>query len=371
MASKRILSLDVLRGLTVALMIIVNNPGSGAFRFDFLRHSEWNGCTPTDLVFPFFLFCVGASMYFSLRKYTQGLCWPLVRKILVRGVLIWVVGILVGKFPFYHFVKGEWISWDHLRFLGVFPRIALCYVASSFAVLLLKRTSRILMLALLLMASYEAVVYLFGDDTLLGYVGARIDLFLFGDSHVYHGYRGPGGERVAFDPEGLLSTLTAMCNTLLGFLAARYAHLNSRDGFLRLGAMASAGFILALSLNTVCPINKPVWSATYVIYTVSIALTVWMLLHYVLDEREQKPVWCRFFEIFGSNALFSYVLSTCLIKLLVMFRVGESSIYGWWYGVLADATVPVLASLLVPVGVVLAVGCMLYPLYRHHIYIRL
>lgn len=375
--SRRLPSLDILRGLTVALMILVNNPGSWSHKFDFLAHSSWDGCTPTDLVFPFFLFIVGASVWFAFRRYDHRLSRESLRKILRRGLLIWAVGIVVSKFPYYNFPDGEWIGWGNVRIMGVLPRIGLCYMIGSVLVLGLRSTRRIVAAALLLLVGYEVLVYALGDGSLEGYFGAKVDVALFGEEHVYHGYRDAMGQRVAFDPEGLMSTVSAVVNVMLGFLAARMVG-ESRDGsMMRVGVWGGICILAALALNTLLPINKPIWSATYVLYTCGIAAVVWNAVSYLIDRREGVGALGRVFEVFGTNALFAYILSTLFAKLFAQIRVWNAahdalvSPYARWYEMLASATTPEVGSMLCALSLVALCWLATWPLYRKHIYIKL
>lgn len=375
----RLPSLDILRGLTVALMILVNNPGSWSHKFDFLAHSAWDGCTPTDLVFPFFLFIVGASVWFAFRRYDHRLSGEALRKIIKRGLLIWAVGIVISKFPYYDFPGGEWIGWHNVRIMGVLPRIALCYMIGSVLVLSLRSARRIAAAALLLLTGYEVLVYCLGDATLEGFFGAKVDTALFGEEHVYHGYRNAAGERVAFDPEGVMSTMTAVVNVLLGFLAAKCAAGSGdrRSGMMRVGVWGGIGIVAALALNTLIPINKPIWSASYVLYTCGIAAVVWNVVSCLVDRGKGVGAVGRTFEVFGTNALFAYVLSTLFAKLFAQIGVWNAAHdalvtpYARWYEVLASLTTPEVGSMLCALSLVALCWLVTWPLYRKKIYIKL
>lgn len=377
-APGRLPSLDILRGLTVALMILVNNPGSWSHKFDFLAHSSWDGCTPTDLVFPFFLFIVGASIWFAFRRYGHRLSREALRKIVRRGLLIWGVGIVISKFPYYDFLDGEWIGWSNVRIMGVLPRIGLCYMIGSVIVLGLRSTRRIVAAALLLLVGYEVLVYTLGDASLEGFFGTKVDAALFGSEHLYHGYRNAAGESMAFDPEGLMSTMTAVVNVIFGFLAARtIGEGGGRSGMMRVGAWGGIGVLTALALNTLVPINKPIWSATYVLYTCGIAAIVWNVVSYLIDRRGSVGAAGRVFEVFGTNALFAYILSTLFAKLFAQIRVWNAahdalvSPYARWYEMLASCTTPEAGSMLCALSLVALCWLATWPLYRKRIYIKL
>lgn len=269
---KRYVSLDVLRGLTVAMMIVVNNPGSWSKIYLMLRHASWDGCTPCDLVFPFFLFCVGVSMAFALVKYAA-LNADALKKILKRGVLLYLVGLLLTAFPFYpaHMDPAmsfwqNWLEWaSGIRLVGVLPRIAMCYVLASVLALCLKSSKKIACAIGVLSILHVGLLLLFGGPegalTLEGNFARKIDLAVFGENHIYHGYGIP------FDPEGLLGVLTGSCTVLIGYLIGRSIRSGSMEqsqaGVSARIFVISAGLLLAgLALSIVIPINKPLWSVS-------------------------------------------------------------------------------------------------------------
>lgn len=340
---KRYLSLDVLRGVTVALMIIVNNPGSWSNVFPFLSHAAWNGCTLCDLVFPFFLFCVGTSMAFALSKYSS-LSGEAFRKILRRGVLLYLVGIALTAFPFYPSPSRmdpalsfwqNYLAWlSDLRLVGVLPRIAMCYVLASVLVLWLQKNSRIWWAIASLSVLYTGLLLIFagpeGAFSLEGNFARKVDLAILGADHMYGGYRNAAGVSVAFDPEGLLGVLTGTCTVLLGFLtgrlirnsALRYAESgNSQQDMSPMGVVArlytfSAIFLLGgLILSIFVPVNKPLWSVSYVFYAGGWAMFALAFLVYMIDVRGiEKPFFP--FKALGMNALAIFVLSGLLMKVI-------------------------------------------------------
>ena len=222
--TQRYVALDVLRGMTVAGMILVNNPGSWSHIFPPLKHAAWIGCTPTDLVFPFFLFCVGVAMAFSFAKYGDALNKKSAWKLVKRGILIFLVGLGLNMFPFYPtsphdagWTFGQnWVYWlQHVRIFGVLQRIAMCYVLGGFLALLLKKPKRILWGIAGVTFLHWLILYVFGSDpgwsTLEGNISGKIDIALLGENHVYHGYGIP------FDPEGLLGAISGAGTVLLGY----------------------------------------------------------------------------------------------------------------------------------------------------------
>lgn len=331
--TKRYISLDVLRGLTVAFMIIVNNPGSWSNIFPPLKHAAWDGCTPCDLVFPFFLFCVGASMAFAFAKYAS-LTLQVSGKILKRGILLYIVGLLLTAFPFYPAKMNpdlsfweNWLDWaGNLRLLGVLPRIALCYVVGSFLVLLLKKPMRLLFAVVALSVLHVGLLLAFagpeGAFSLEGNFASTVDLAVFGESHIYHGFGIP------FDPEGLFGVLTGTCTVILGYLVGQMIRTSAKRYELihdvsdspvgvsaKLFSLSAGALLFGLVLSLVVPINKALWSASYVIYTAGWAMLVLALLMYLIDVKGwEKPFFP--FKALGMNALALFVLSGLIMRII-------------------------------------------------------
>src|ERR1700743_3734225 len=227
-ASPRFLSLDVFRGMTICFMISVNNPGSD-MAFWPLHHAAWNGFTPTDLVFPSFLFAVGNAMSFAMKRYQQMGNAAVLSKIFKRTALIFLIGYLMYLFPLFKLTDGHWAlsPIGNTRILGVLQRIALCYCFASLMIHYLSKRSVIILSALFLIGYWVILLvfgwfnlHTFGNDadplSMTGNAGFYLDKWLFGDSHLYH------GEGIAFDPEGLLSTLPAIVNVIIGYYAGKF-----------------------------------------------------------------------------------------------------------------------------------------------------
>lgn len=326
LTKERFLSLDVFRGMTICLMIIVNTQGGGATPFAPLQHSHWFGFTPTDLVFPSFLFAVGNAMSFSIKKYEAIGNAAVLRKIFKRTLIIFLLGYLMYWFPFVHQLgNGSWAfkPFSHTRIMGVLQRIALCY---CFAALILhyfsKRTAIILSIVFLL--GYWGLLYAFGDPgaqlTMTGNAVLRLDRFLFGNNHLYH------GEGIPFDPEGVLSTIPAIVNVIGGYLAGDFIQKKGKT-FETLSKLLMWGVILvfvALFWNQVFPIGKKIWTSTFVLYTVGIDFMILPLLIYAVEIKNWKRG-VTFFDIFGKNPLLIYLLSELLIVVLFMIPMGSDS----------------------------------------------
>jgi len=359
--AQRYLSLDVLRGMTIALMIVVNTPGSWEAVYAPFRHAAWHGFTITDLVFPTFLFVVGNAMSFSMKKMEQQDEKVFLGKVLKRTALIFLIGLLLNCFPFVTRVNGELAIFDFasLRIMGVLQRIALCYGIASLVIYYFKTRGAIVFSVLALLI-YWALLYFFGDApdpyTLEGNAALKFDQLLIPDRNVYKGYGIP------FDPEGLLSTLPAIVNVIAGFLAGMFIQKKGNQlGTVR--TLALAGVVLtALGLlwNVFFPINKPIWTSSYVLYTVGLDLIILAVLMLVIEVANLKG-WTYFFEVFGRNPLFIYILSGVIVRILSLIRINDQSLSGWIYqNVFASVWEAKNASLLFAVSYMLVlwgIGC--------------
>ncbi len=336
-AAGRFLSLDVFRGLAVALMIVVNTPGPGAHPYPWLIHAKWFGFTAADWVFPSFLFAMGCGMAFSFGKpLSHG---AFAGKVLRRAALIFLFGFLMYWYPFVHRVDSAWamIPFADTRVMGVLQRIALCYALAAFAVRYLN-PRRLVSLSVLLLAGYWAILLAYGDpsDPLskLGNAGTHLDLMVFGRTHLY---RRDGG----FDPEGLLGTLPATVNVIAGYLAARYlSWAPERRRALLL--MALAGLILAcaaVALNPAFPIAKKLWTSSFVLLTVGLDLIVLAGLAAVVEGRTPNPA-VRVFQVFGRNPLVIYLFSELFVTTLRQFEVAPSVDPYDWVGLQFQALAP-------------------------------
>lgn len=309
----RHLALDVLRGMTVCFMIIVNSPGPGASPFSPLEHAAWNGFTPTDLVFPTFLFVVGNAMAFTLPKMQGMATGPFLGRVLRRTLVIFLLGYLMYWFPFVR--QGADGSWSaapisHTRILGVLQRIALCYGIAALLVRYLTPGALRTAGAVLLLGYWGALAW-GGDYSMTGNLGHRIDMALLGENHLYH------GEGVAFDPEGLLSTLPAVVNVLIGYMAGSFVRRSgaSYETVARLALTGAAMVAVAYFWNNLFPINKKLWTSPFVLYTCGLDLVILAGL-VKLTEMAAPPRWTGFFTVFGRNPLVIYLLSELLLTTL-------------------------------------------------------
>lgn len=401
---KRLLSLDILRGITVAGMIMVNNPGSWSHIYAPLRHAAWNGCTPTDLVFPFFVFCMGVAMYISHNKSNFDFNWATARKIVVRGLLIVLIGWALSWYgmALRQFVKGaDFVTaiWSypivHLRYLGVFPRLGIVSMLGGLLLLAFK-PKRILWVSGALMLLYCILQSITNSFELNAQnMESIVDLKLLGDNHIYH-MTNAAGERIGFDPEGVLSTIPCIAHVLIGAWMGKLI-MNEKDLWGKVNRALLAGaimMILGFCLDYAYPINKSMWSASYVLVTCGLASCILGILTWILDIRlpqlnEVQPTtacqkvhhavaknWYKFFETFGVNPLFIYCLSTWFVITIgqIRFTVQDTtySIWGFWYrGCMQPLLGDKGGSLACALSLVLLMWAIGYILYRKKIYIKL
>ena len=362
--SARLMSLDVFRGMTIVFMIIVNTPGTWSHVFPPLRHAAWHGCTPTDLVFPSFLFISGVAMWYSLRKFNFEFSAPSLVRILRRVVLIFAVGLFLTIFP--RFVR----DYGTLRIMGVLQRIALAWGLGAVLVMLVKKNYIWIATAVILLG-YWALMYFFGGSdpySLEGNFARTVDLAVIGENHLYKGFGMP------FDPEGLLSTLPATATVLLGFMTGNLIGTKGAS-WRTAGLMTLIGVLLigaGLVWGQFFPINKPIWTSSYVLYAGGIGMVILAILFIIVDILKLRG-WTGFFNTFGMNALFTYVLAGMFTKTLLAIKIGEVSLYNWIFTHVCSPlfTEQKLASLMFPLMLVLVIWSLGYILYRKKIIIRL
>lgn len=333
----RLRSLDVFRGATVALMILVNNPGSWAHLYPPLAHAPWHGCTATDLVFPFFLFAVGHALALALPGPGPANFWP---RVLKRTALIFAIGLCLNAAPFVRWdAAGELVMKDvaTLRTMGVLQRIALCFGAAAVIVGLGGRRGALVASAVLLLG-YGAACLAWGAPgdpySLQGWFGTALDRALLGEAHLYR------GEGVPFDPEGLASTAPAVVQVLLGWWVGQQLAVGQAGGpadrtgtgrllVLALAFVAAGAALQALGL----PLNKKIWTPSYVLHTTGLAVALLAGCRLLVDLRRRPAElwgWARFFQVFGRNPLFIFVLAGFVPRVLALLR--------WRDGVAADGT---------------------------------
>ena len=327
----RLISLDAFRGATIALMILVNTPGTWGHVYAPLRHAQWHGCTLTDLVFPFFLFIIGVSMRFSFEKYEFCKWGPLFKKVVWRTITIFTIGLLLNAFPF---VRQNW-DWSHFRIMGVLQRIALAYIMTSFIVVRADIIG-IVKISLGLLFGYWILLMGYGwysgldPYALKSNLPLIVDSLILGDNHLY------SGMGIPFDPEGLLSTIPAVVTILIGFLVGTMIKTTTdhEDNAQRMAVLGSTLIILGWIWGFTFPINKQLWTSSYVLFTGGIATLVLSSIIWIVDVKNIKT-WTKPIVIFGANAIFLYAASGIWTKILLKIKFeldGQmTSGYGYLY----------------------------------------
>jgi predicted acyltransferase len=364
----RQISLDVFRGLTLAAMLLVNNPGSWSQVYAPLLHASWHGLTPTDLIFPFFLFIVGAAMYYSMAKFaksteasTQHLPWL---KILKRTTLLFFIGFLLNIYPFLE-PATDW------RIMGVLQRIAICYGIAAILICVLN-LKQVLCCCVILLLGYWGLLNLvslpYGLSSNLVKI---VDVFILGKSHLYQGFG------IAFEPEGILSCLPAIVTVLAGYLTSamlnRYPSAKQQCQLLILwGMMAS---LLGGFWHVLLPINKALWTSSYVLVTCGIAWLVLAVIIYLHDIKQYKR-WFNWAQIYGSNPLFIYVLAWLFAATLPLIHWQNNAdqlvdVQGFVYQGLSAMMPAKLASLIFAVAFVALFYQLAKYLYQRKIFIKL
>ena len=318
--NQRFHSLDVFRGATVALMILVNNPGSWSHMFRPLQHASWHGCTPTDLVFPFFLFAVGNAMAFVLpRLEEKNIFW---QKVLKRSLLIFLIGLFLNWFPFIKYdAEGNLVArpFETLRIFGVLQRIAVSYLFAAIIIHLFKLRGAFVVASFLLLLYWFLCVALNPADpySLAGWFGTRFDLKILGAKHMY------AGEGRPFDPEGIMASIGSIVQVIFGYFVGHYILTKGKTAEM-LNGLFVAGAVLIFTgfmWDMVMPLNKKIWTSSYTIYTTGLALIVLSVLIYLIEFKKSTGGWSSFFDVFGKNALFIFSLSALLPRGLALIRI--------------------------------------------------
>jgi predicted acyltransferase len=375
--SERLLSLDVLRGLTIAFMILVNNNGNEAMAYWPLKHAAWNGFTPTDLVFPTFLFLVGISTVFSTAsRLAKGATrQSLFLHVLRRSILLYLLGLVVNSFPYFHL--------HTMRFYGVLPRIAICYLVTASLYLISSgwRSKATLVLAALigywiLMRFVPVPGYgIPGHDVPLldrdANLTAWLDRQIFSASHLYERTR---------DPEGLLSTLPALATALLGLLTGIWLRTQRTlaEKSVGIGAAGLSGAFLGALWNLSFPINKKLWTSSYVLFAGGLSLLLLALCLLIVDLPEKSPTrasrshFLTPFFVFGMNAISAYVFSELLQSTLSSIHPlqGLNLQQLLYRSILHVVPNQSFASLLYSLGFVAVCWLFISVFYRRGIFIR-
>lgn len=334
---ERFYSLDVFRGATVALMIMVNNPGSWSHIYSPLEHAEWHGVTPTDLVFPFFLFAVGNAFAFvmpRLRAAAPSLFW---QKIIRRTILIFAIGLFLNWIPFVRWQGDSLVfkAWSYadadgnlhgIRIMGVLQRIALAYFFAAVIIYFFRIKGSFYVACLLLLFYWLLCVAMNPSDpfSIYGWFGTDVDKSIFGAHHMWHGeYR--DGKALAFDPEGLMSSFGAIAQVIFGYLCGDYIIKKGKTPEMVNGLfVAGAVFLFAGYVwDFVFPINKKIWTSSYVVYSTGLAMVIIAVMIYLIELKGKHGWLDKFFNVFGKNPLFIFILSAFIPRFTGLIRIPE------------------------------------------------
>ena len=379
-SSPRFLSLDVFRGMTICFMIIVNNPGSNV-SFWPLEHAPWHGFTPTDLVFPSFLFAVGNAMSFAMKRYQEIGNAAVLSKIFKRTVLIFLIGYLMYWFPFFRVEQGHWSlsPIGNTRIMGVLQRIALCYCFASLMIHFFSKKTVYILSALFLVGYWVILLVFgwinlhhFGNDadplSLTGNAGIYLDKWLFGEAHMYH-----GEQHMAFEPEGLLSTIPSIVNVIIGYYTGKFIqdHGKSYATISKLLLTGCLFIFIAICWDSVFPMNKKIWTSSFVFITTGLDLVIISFLLYALEVNNwNKGNWTRFFVVFGKNPLFIYLVSEVLLTMLGWIVISKKGLPEHWTSLFQYIAPGKVGSLLFAISFMLVCWLVGYILDKRKIYVR-
>ncbi len=371
--SDRLISLDVFRGITIAGMILVNNPGTWSKVYKPLLHAPWNGWTPTDFIFPFFLFIVGVAMSLSLTKRIErgDSKSQIYAKIIRRTLIIFAIGFFLNLFPFFNFIE--------VRIPGVLQRIALCYFFGSLIMIEANKKWQIGW-TIVLLAIYWILVKLVPVPGYgAGVLEPRGSLCWYIDSSLLAGHTWKGAPAPGFDPEGILSTIPAICTVMFGIFAGDWLRSN-RDHYEKVSGLFVAG-IIGLALGEILkgwlPINKNLWTSTYSIFMAGMALIFLAVSYWFIDIRGFKS-WAKTFIVFGSNAILVFSLSSLVAKITISVKWlqtdgTEIMLKNYLYKIsfTSWAGVNEFSSLLYPITYLLIWLGIMWILYRKNIFVKI
>jgi predicted acyltransferase len=368
---ERLVSLDVFRGMTIAGMILVNNPGDWSNIYPPLKHAEWHGITPTDFIFPFFLFIVGVAISFALGKrvekeITKDVYWKIVK----RSIIIFLLGLFIAAFPFFEL--------STLRIPGVLQRIAVCYLIVSLIFLHTDWNKQALIGVALLFAYWFLMTWIpvpgcdvtTIDDKACN-LAAYLDRLILGENHIWSLGK-------VFDPEGILSTLPALATTISGVLTGTWLKTKKSDTE-KVGGIFFFGVVLCAvgwCWNFFFPFNKALWTSSYVVYTSGLALCFLGFCYWLIDIKNYEK-WSKPFVIFGVNALALYVGAELSAKCLYLIKVpgdnGQAiSLKEWIFNnIFLPVAAPVNASLMFALTFILIWLVLMWLLYRKKIFIKI
>ncbi len=362
---KRLVSLDVFRGATIASMMLVNNPGSEANVYSPLEHAEWHGWTFTDTVFPFFMWIVGVAMTLSFAKRIErgDDKWKLFVHTLRRAVTLFAVGLLLNAFPFFRLE-----TW---RIPGVLQRIAIGYFIAGTIFLLTKVRGQILFTGFFLIAYWMLMTLVPVPGVGPGHLEKDANLARYVDSLFLSGHM--WSHTKVWDPEGVLSTLPAIATTLFGVLMGHLLRLNraAAERTVYMFMMGNSLICLGLLMNVWMPINKNLWTSTFSVFMAGLASIVFAFWYWIVDVQGWRK-WVRPLAIYGMNAIAMFIAAGLIGRLLNIIHVGKLSLQATIFqNVFLPLASPVNASLLYAIAIVVFFYAIAYGMYRRGWFLRL
>lgn len=336
---ERFYSLDVFRGATIALMIMVNNPGSWSHIYPPLKHASWHGLTPTDLVYPFFLFAVGNAFAFVMPRLRAGGASAFWTKITKRLVFIFLIGLILNWMPFFKWEDGSlifkswtWIGEDGsvhgIRILGVLQRIAIAYFIAAIIIYFLKIKGSFYAACIILLGYWLLCIGMNPADpySIYGWFGTTFDKAILGAPHMYHG-EWRNGHPLAFDPEGLASTFGPIAQVILGYICGHHIIKKGKTPEMVNQLFVGGAILLFLGYiwNGFFPINKKIWTSSFVVITTGLAMVIIAVMIYWIELKGKKGWLAKFFDVFGKNPLFIFVLAGTLPRLLRLIHIPQGT----------------------------------------------
>lgn len=369
-ATERLISLDVFRGLTIAGMVLVNNPGSWNHIYWPLAHASWHGWTPTDLIFPFFLFIVGVSIALALgsRVAAKTSNRDLYLKIIKRAVIIFALGLFLAGFPYFHL--------STIRIMGVLQRIAICYLVAALIFINTDLRKQLIIAAFLVVGYWTIMTFIptpgfkMADYSREGSIACFVDRKVLGN-HIW-------SQGKIYDPEGLLSTLPAIATTLLGVVSGQFLR-SPKKQYEKISLLFVAGavcVIIGWLWNLFFPINKSLWTSSYVLFTGGLAMQLLALCYWLIDIKGYRR-WSKPFVVFGVNAIALFVGTGLMAKLMGLIKIprpdgSRIALKTWIYNGLFTSWAPSYqASLLFAIAFVLLWLGLMWLLYRWKILIKI
>ena len=335
LTKQRFYSLDVFRGATVCLMILVNNPGSWSHIYPPLEHANWHGVTPTDLVFPFFLFAVGNALAFVMPRLEAAGPSVFWKKVIKRTLLIFIIGLLLNWMPFIKWQNDSLVfkPWEYvkedgelagIRILGVLQRIAFAYFFAAVIIYLFKLKGSFIAACIILLGYWALTVAANPLDpySLQGWFGTNVDKAILGDAHMYHG-ESLNGKPIAFDPEGFMSLFGSIVQVIFGYLCGYYIVKKGKTPEMVNWLFVTGAILLFIgySWDMLFPMNKKIWTSSYVVYTTGLAMVIIAVMIYFIELKGKRGWLSKFFDVFGKNPLFIFVLSGVLPRLQGLIRI--------------------------------------------------